>query len=116
MLFELYYVSFGQAIASFIISFAGIVVPFAGLPSFWRVWMYWLTPFHYLLEGFLAVAVHELPVFCAETEFARFAPPQGVACEVYTREFVAQVGGYVQTGVDGLCEFCQYRSGDEFVC
>ena len=53
MLFEVYYVSFGQAVASFaanelfasllvpvfflfIVSFCGVVVPFAALPSFWR--------------------------------------------------------------------------------
>lgn len=23
-------------------------------------------------------------------------------------------GGYVQTGADGLCEFCQYATGDQF--
>ena len=72
LLFELYYVSFGQAIASFapnellasllvplfflfVVSFCGVVVPAAQIPTFWREWMYWATPFHYLLEAFLAV-------------------------------------------------------------
>jgi ATP-binding cassette, subfamily G (WHITE), member 2, SNQ2 len=69
--FELYYVGFGQAIASFsanellaslyvplfflfIIVFCGLLVPYAALLAFWRSWMYWLTPFHYLLDAFLA--------------------------------------------------------------
>ena len=28
--------------------------------------------------------------------------------------YVSQAGGYVQTGADGLCEVCQYATGDEF--
>ncbi|KAI5864255.1 ABC-2 type transporter [Durotheca rogersii] len=131
MLFELYYVGFGQAIAAFspnellaslfvplfflfVVSFCGIVVPAAQLPTFWREWMYWLTPFHYLLEAFLATAIHSQAVECDSGEFARFSAPPGQTCESYTRSYVAQAGGYVNVGVDGLCEFCQYATGDEF--
>ena len=132
MLFELFYVSFGQAIASFspnellasllvpvffifVVSFCGIVVPYATLPYFWKSWMYWISPFHYLLEGFLGVAVHGIQVQCQPTEFAYFSAPPGETCENYTRAFIAQAGGYVQTGSNGLCEFCQYATGDQFV-
>lgn len=72
-LFELYYVSFGQAIAAFspnellasllvpvfflfVVSFCGVVVPPQQLPAFWHDFMYWLTPFHYLLEAMLGVS------------------------------------------------------------
>ncbi|KAI9826621.1 MAG: hypothetical protein M1832_006217 [Thelocarpon impressellum] len=130
MLFELYYVSFGQAIAAFsanellasllvpvfflfIVSFCGVVVPPAGLPYFWRSWMYPLTPFRYLVEAFLGVLLHNVPVRCDENEFARFSPPSGQTCEEYTRQFVKMAGGYVQETA-GLCEFCQYSSGDEY--
>lgn len=131
ILFELFYIGFGQAIASFaanellasilvplfflfVVSFCGVVVPFAGLPYFWRSWMYYVTPFRYLLSGFLGVILHNVPVKCDPVEFARFSPPSGQSCENYTEAFVKQVGGYVQTGSDGLCEFCQYASGDQF--
>ncbi|SLM39513.1 abc drug exporter [Lasallia pustulata] len=131
MLFELFYVGFGQAIASFspnellasllvpmfflfVVSFCGVVVPYVALPHFWQSWMYWLTPFHYLLEGFLGVAVHGLKVECAENEFARFAAPPGQTCQSYSQQFIARAGGYVQTGAGGICEFCQYATGDEF--
>lgn len=73
LLFELYYVSFGQAIAAFspnellasllvplfflfVVSFCGVVVPPTGLPYFWRSWMLHLTPFRYLMESLLAVS------------------------------------------------------------
>jgi ATP-binding cassette subfamily G (WHITE) protein 2 (SNQ2) len=132
MLFELFYVSFGQAIASFspnellasllvptlflfVVCFCGIVVPYAALPYFWRSWMYYLTPFRYLLAGFLGVAVHDVQVVCEPRELARFAAPPGQTCQSYTQPYIQQAGGYVQTGAEGLCEFCQYATGDEFV-
>ena len=131
MLFELYYVGFGQAIASFspnellasilvpvfflfVVSFCGVVVPYLALPSFWRRWMYWVTPFQFLLDGFLSVATHGRPVKCASNEFARFTPPPNQSCQSYTQAFIRQAGGYVQTGANGICEFCQYANGDEF--
>lgn len=77
--------------------------------------MYYITPFRYMLEGFLAVAVHDRPVVCASNEFARFPPPPGQTCQSYTQGYIAQVGGYVQNGSNGLCELCQYANGDEFV-
>ncbi|ROT43022.1 ABC-2 type transporter [Sodiomyces alkalinus F11] len=132
VLFELYYVSFGQAIAAlapnqllasllvpvfflFVVSFCGVVVPPAQLPTFWRSWMYWLSPFHYLLEAFLAAAIHDQPVRCAQDELARFDAPDGMSCEEYVQPYIEEVGmGYVRTGDDGMCEFCQYATGDEF--
>ena len=77
--------------------------------------MYYLTPFRYVLGGFLSVACHGRPVICAPNEFARFSPPPGLTCESYTAPFIARAGGYVQNGTDGLCEFCQYATGDEFL-
>ena len=131
LLFELFYVGFGQAIAAFapnellasllvpifflfVVSFCGVVVPPGGLPYFWRSWMYWLTPFHYLLEAFLGAAIHNQPVRCKPEEFARFTPPDGQTCSEYLQPYIQQAGGYVQTGANGICEFCQYENGDEF--
>ncbi|OAF55666.1 hypothetical protein VC83_07698 [Pseudogymnoascus destructans] len=130
-LFEIFYVGFGQFIAAmapnamfasllipffflFIVAFCGVVVPYPALPSFWRSWMYWLTPFHYFLEGQLGVVTNNIPVVCDESEFARFPPPPGMSCASYTDNFVARMGGYVQVGAGGLCEYCQYANGDQF--
>lgn len=76
--------------------------------------MYYVTPFRYVLSGFLSVAVHGQPVQCGSNEVARFPPPPGQTCESYTASFIAKAGGYVQNGTGGLCEFCQYANGDEF--
>jgi ATP-binding cassette subfamily G (WHITE) protein 2 (SNQ2) len=130
MLFELFYVGFGQAIAAFspndllasllvpvfflfVVSFCGVVVPYQALPTFWRSWMYYLSPFTYLLEGFLGAATHGIQVECADKEYARFSPPPGTSCQDYTSAFIQQAGGYVREA-NGMCMFCQYATGDEF--
>ena len=77
-------------------------------------WMYYLTPFRYLLEGFLGVLLHNVPVVCAANEFARFMPPPNLTCDAYLAPSIAQAGGYVQTAANGQCEFCPYKTGDEF--
>lgn len=77
--------------------------------------MYWLTPFHYLLEAFLGVLVHDQPVQCVAREEARFTPPPGSTCQNYTSAYTAQVGGYVTDSGDGMCSFCAYATGDQFV-
>lgn len=132
MLFECYYVGFGQFIAAFapnelfasllvpsfftfVVSFCGVIVPYATMPHFWKSWMYWLTPFHYLLEGFLGVIAHKVPVTCVEREEARFSPPPGQTCEQYAGSYAKQSGGYVRDAGNGLCSFCQYSIGDQFV-
>ncbi|KAK5133859.1 hypothetical protein LTR08_007190 [Meristemomyces frigidus] len=131
MLFEVFYVSFGQAIASFapnellasllvplfflfVVSFCGVVVPYQALPTFWKSWMYWFTPFKYLLEGLLGSVVHGVSIQCDEKELARFRAPPGQTCQSYVGPYVAQAGGYVTTLDSGLCGFCQYANGDEF--
>ncbi|KAK4580023.1 ATP-binding cassette transporter snq2 [Recurvomyces mirabilis] len=130
-LFEVFYVSFGQAIASFapnellasllvpifflfVVSFCGVVVPYASLPYFWRAWMYWLSPFKYLLEGLLGLITHGQIVQCDESELAHFSAPAGQTCQSYAGPYVAQAGGYVTTLESGLCGICQYSNGDEF--
>ncbi|PWY91900.1 ABC transporter [Aspergillus sclerotioniger CBS 115572] len=131
MLFELFYVGLGQFIAAFspnplfasllvptfftfVLSFCGVVVPYNGLNTFWRSWMYWLTPFHYLLEGFLGVVVHGVPLRCVSREESQFTPPSGMTCQEYAGSYASQVGGYVQDAGNGLCAFCQYSVGDNF--
>ncbi|KAH2041402.1 hypothetical protein KXW51_000925 [Aspergillus fumigatus] len=131
MVFELYYVSFGQFIAAFspnelfasllvpcfftfVVAFCGVVVPYVALPHFWQSWMYWLTPFHYLLEGFLGVLTHNIPVRCVSREVTQFSPPSGQTCQTYAGAFARQAGGYVEDAAGGLCSYCPYSIGDAF--
>jgi ABC-type multidrug transport system ATPase subunit/ABC-type multidrug transport system permease subunit len=131
LMFELFYLGFGQAIAAFspnellasllvplfftfIVSFCGVVVPYAALPYFWQSWMYWVTPFKYLLEGFLGLLLDGVPIECDTNELAIFSAPPGQDCQSYAGSFASQTGGYIQTQPDGSCGFCQYSDGTAF--
>jgi ATP-binding cassette, subfamily G (WHITE), member 2, SNQ2 len=108
MAFEMFFISFGQLLASispnvifasilipaffsFVIAFCGVLAPPQAMPYFWRSWMYCtsllrcayigFTPFHYLLEGLVSAVVHDLPVSCTANELARIVPPPGQTCQ-----------------------------------
>ncbi|OLL21759.1 Brefeldin A resistance protein [Neolecta irregularis DAH-3] len=132
VLFTFYYVSLGQMIAafspnelfasilvpflfSFIVGFCGVLSPPDQIPTFWRSWMYPLSPFHYLLEGILSSVIHNVPVQCSSNEFATFLPPSGQTCQQYANQFLQMIGsGYLQDLDGGLCGFCPYSSGDQY--
>ena len=76
--------------------------------------MYWLTPFHYVLEGMLPLLTSGIPIRCSENELAVFPPPPGQSCESYAGRYAQQSGGYVERQGNGDCGFCQYRSGTQF--
>ncbi|CAG8892652.1 unnamed protein product [Penicillium egyptiacum] len=131
MLFEVYYIGLGQFIAAlapnelfasllvptfftFIASFCGVVVPYIAMPHFWQSWMYWLTPFHYLLEGFVGVITHNVPVRCVEREESRFSTPAGMSCQDYAGPYAEKAGGYVRDAGNGMCSYCQYSTGNQY--
>lgn len=76
--------------------------------------MYWLTPFKYLLEGFLALLLQGQEIRCDTSELAIFPPPPGQDCQSYAGQFAQQSGGYVEAQPDGTCGYCQFATGDAF--
>jgi len=134
MLFFLFQSSWGQWICAFapsltVISnvlpfffvmvslFNGIVRPYAQMPAFWRVWMYWVNPTTYWIGGVLAAVLRDLTVECAADETALFNPPPGQTCGSYAAEFVRATGhGYiVDPDATSRCGYCPYRSGVEYL-
>ena len=101
-------------LTSAVVSFCGVVVPYAALPYFWRSWMYWVTPFKYLLEGMLGLVTDGVPIQCDRSELAIFDPPPGQSCQSYAGPYAQRIGGYVRTQPDGSCGFCHYSNGTQF--
>ena len=138
MLFQLYYCTFAQAMAaispnamiasilfstffSFVVIFCGVVQPPDLLPSFWKAWMYLVSPFFWIMEGMLGNAVGGVDVHCAADEMQRIIPPTGESCMDYLRGFSSPQGdpaggtGYFEQQTDGSCLYCQYRRGDDYL-
>ncbi|BGP40430.1 ATP-binding cassette transporter snq2 [Rhodotorula kratochvilovae] len=132
MLFELYYPTFAQAVASFspsamaasvlfstlfsfVIIFNGVVQPYAQLPYFWRSWMYRLTPFTYLIEGLVTNAMGGQKLSCTWEQFQRVIPPPGQECLSYLSAYNANAGSYAEILPDGGCGLCTFGSGDAYL-
>jgi len=131
--FFFFAVSFGQSIAAFcatlvqastlnpfftpiLILFAGVLVPPASMPGFWRSWMYKIDPYHYFLEGIVTDVLQEVKVQCKSKEFIPFKlDPSFANCGEYTKEFFTYAPGYLQNpNSTDMCGYCKYASGEQF--
>ncbi|KAG0380213.1 hypothetical protein BGX24_009550 [Mortierella sp. AD032] len=134
LIFVIFAITLGQMIAAwtpsvqiaallnpFIISalnlFCGVVMPYASMPKFWRSWLYWLDPYHYIVEGLVTTQLHGLEVRCHPTEYSIFQPPSGQTCIGYARAFIerATTTGYIANeNATADCQYCQYSMGQDF--
>lgn len=132
MIFIVFTVTLGQAIAAwtpstqvaallnpFIFSalnlFCGVMMPKAAMPKFWSSWMYWLDPYHYVIEGLVAAQLHDVSVTCKPDEYYFFRPPTGQSCGQYAATFLEQATGYIaDLNATDVCRYCQYQYGQDF--
>ncbi len=97
--------------------FCGVLATPTALPGFW-IWMYYVSPFHYLVEGLLATAIKDTRVTCASIEYLRFSPPDSQTCEDYMRPYISVAGGYLEQGTEqstSNCSFCQLGDTNDFL-
>jgi ABC-type multidrug transport system permease subunit/ABC-type multidrug transport system ATPase subunit len=135
LFYEFIYTGIGQFIAAFapnavfaslcnplligiLVSFCGVLVPYAQIQPFWRYWIYWLNPFNYLMGGMLTFDVWGKEVRCAEGEFARFNPPNGSTCGDYLAPYLQGMGAssnLINPDATANCRVCQYRDGSDYL-
>lgn len=133
IVYEFLYTSIGQAIAAYapneyfaavmnpvligagLVSFCGVVVPYASIQPFWRYWIYYLDPFTYLVGGLFGEVIWDVKVKCEASEFLKFTAPAGQTCGQYMADFLASQTGYLLDGNStGTCSFCQYSQGADY--
>ncbi|CAI4214022.1 unnamed protein product [Parascedosporium putredinis] len=131
--YEFLYTSLGQAIAAYapneygaailnpiiigagMISFCGVVVPYSLMQPFWKYWLYYLDPFHYLVGGLFGTVVWDVQVQCRPEELTTFEPPSGLSCGQYMSDFLAKDGGYVvDANATSACQYCPYSTGADY--
>ncbi|KAE8414536.1 ATP-binding cassette transporter [Aspergillus pseudocaelatus] len=98
-------------------TFNGPLSPPPLTPRGWR-WFYNISPLFYFIEGIGTNAMHALQINCRNSELTTFQAPAGETCASYTAEFfgLANSTGYlVDPNATGLCEYCAYADGDEYV-
>jgi ABC-type multidrug transport system ATPase subunit/ABC-type multidrug transport system permease subunit len=133
LLFEFLYTAIGQGIAaispnpffasllnpvilgSFLINFAGVLVPYAQINVFWRYWMYYLDPYNYLVGGLVTQILYDVEITCSAKDLTRFSPPEGQTCGQYLADFLEMAPGYlVDANATGTCEYCPFSNGGEY--
>jgi ATP-binding cassette subfamily G (WHITE) protein 2 (PDR) len=86
--------------------FCGVLATKDTLPGFWK-FMYYVSPFTYLVGGMLATGVANTDVTCASNELVPIIPPNGSTCTEYMGDYIKIMGGYfVDPDATQNCEFC----------
>ncbi|KAH7152018.1 ABC-2 type transporter-domain-containing protein [Dactylonectria estremocensis] len=131
--YEFLYTSIGQAIAAYapneyfaaimnplligagMISFCGVVMPYAAMQPFWKYWIYYLDPFRYLFGGLLGPIIWDVQVNCKPEEFTSFNAPDGQTCGEYMADFLSSNAGYVaDLNATENCQYCAYSTGADY--
>lgn len=101
-----------------LVSFCGVLVPYAQIQPFWRYWMYYLNPFNYLMGSLLVFSDWDWDVQCTESEFAIFDPPSGQTCAQYLNAWMNGPGNrnnLINPQATADCRVCQYNQGRDYL-
>ena len=84
--------------------------------------MYRVSPFTYMVSGFLSTAVSGTRVTCAANEFLRFAPVAGQTCKEYLQKYMngsgslPGAGGYLlDENATASCDYCPIEFTDVYL-
>lgn len=133
LMYEFLYTGMGQFIAAYapnevfaaltnpmllgaLVSFCGVLVPYAQIQAFWRYWIYYLNPFNYLMGSLLVFNLWGSDVRCKESEFAVFDPPQGQTCGTYLQGYLARAPGHLDNpGATSGCKVCAFGHASDYL-
>ncbi|GAB7350088.1 hypothetical protein MBLNU459_g0755t1 [Dothideomycetes sp. NU459] len=100
-----------------LVSFCGVLVPYAQIQPFWRYWIYYLNPFNYLMGALLVFTDFDTPISCAESELAIFNPVAGT-CADYLKSYMQGQGArtnLLNPDATSDCRVCQYTRGSDYL-
>ncbi|KAJ5112926.1 hypothetical protein N7456_001460 [Penicillium angulare] len=97
--------------------FSGVLRHGHEMPAVWHYTMYYATPFTYWIGGVLTSVLRGTPVICKESELAFFEIPSNLTCEEYAGPWLIEKGvGYLSnSAATGLCGYCEYSYGDDYL-
>ncbi|KAJ5671108.1 hypothetical protein N7507_000235 [Penicillium longicatenatum] len=100
---------------SLTISFCGVLAGPGAFPRFW-IFIYRISPFHYLISGLLSASVGGGHVVCLKEEFLHFDPRPNMTCGEYLADFIRTTGGYVENpSATSACSFCRISETNKFL-
>ncbi|UZJ56260.1 hypothetical protein CBS101457_005580 [Exobasidium rhododendri] len=136
IMYEFVYTGIGQFIAAYapnavfaslvnplvigtLVSFCGVLVPYAQIQEFWRYWIYYLNPFNYLMGSLLVFSTWFQEVTCDASEFALFDTPDGQTCASYLASYLNSSEGsaanLINPEATSGCRVCEYTQGSDYL-
>ncbi|GAB5587019.1 ATP-binding cassette transporter snq2 [Umbelopsis nana] len=83
--------------------------------KFWSSWLYWLVPYHYVIEGLVTNVLEGDIVHCNENDFFTLIAPPSQTCAQYLAPYFQNDPGYVDNPNDTTaCKVCQYTDGSDY--
>ncbi|KAK4095235.1 hypothetical protein Purlil1_31 [Purpureocillium lilacinum] len=98
--------------------FNGIIVPYHQIQVFWRYWLYYLSPFTYLLGGMVTAVTSSAVVSCADADITRFLPPPNQSCSSYASGWADSASAQLlnpDAFAPTECQVCQWSRGEQFL-
>ncbi|KFX86808.1 hypothetical protein V490_08828 [Pseudogymnoascus sp. VKM F-3557] len=96
--------------------FNGIIVPYNQIQVFWRYWLYYLSPFTYLLGGMATSVITGQVVTCSEADLSIFSPPSGQSCDSYAGDWALSASAQLlNPNATSNCQVCKYTTGDQYL-
>jgi len=102
-------------LATILMTFCGVTIPYPDIGTWARTWLYYLDPFTRVMGAMISTELHGLKIECRSNEFSVFEPPEGQTCSAWASEFVSAFGGYLDNADDtSACRYCPYSVGEDF--
>ena len=87
----------------------------SSLRHFW-IFLYYISPFTYLISGMLSTSLANTNVVCSSIEYLHFAAPNGTTCGSYMQPYIQSFGGYLlDPAATTDCSFCAIDSTNVFL-
>jgi len=94
--------------------FCGVLASPSALPGFW-IFMYYVSPFTYLVGGFLSAGIANTAVHCSDAELLAFNSANGTTCQEYMAPYIDNFGGYITDNATSQCQYCTYDNSNFFL-
>lgn len=106
----------GQLMFSLSLIFCGVLATKDQFPKFW-IFVYYLSPFTYLVSGMLSTGVSGAPIKCSSIEFVTLQPPSGETCGSFLSDLAKFSGGaeIVNPNATSDCQYCKLANTDQFL-
>lgn len=84
------------------------------LPGFW-IFMYYVSPFTYLVDGMLSTGLANTEIKCSDIELRTLQPAGNQNCSAYLTPYFDFAGGYLEKDEGNNCTLCPQLKTNKYL-